>query len=418
MPMSATPAAADRPDVLVAGAGMSGLACARDLLAAGLTVRLVEASDAVGGRMRSDRQDGFLIDRGFQVFNTSYPQYKRRLSLPDLRLRPFTPGVLTNTADGRVRFTDPTRQPRGFARQLAGRDTGARDVLALGVLSARDMLAPPRLLKRGDEHTTRTALAAAGFSEEFTQRFFRPFLAGVFLEDELETSSRFFHLVWRSMLRGTLCLPTDGIGAVPRQLARDLPAGVLRLESPVEALTDEGVLLADGRETAARAVVVATGPGPARRLLPRLSVPPYRVVTTYFHAAATSPLAEPTLVTDTGLRFLNSCVLSEVVPGYAPAGTALVATSVLGEDTDGRERDLRAALAEAYRSDTGGWELIAARTVPDALPAMAPPLPLGRPARLGAGRYVCGDHRATGSVQGALASGARAAREVLRDLGG
>jgi phytoene dehydrogenase-like protein len=412
--MTGTRAAAD---VLVVGAGLAGLACARDLIDSGLTVRVLEASDAVGGRMRTDRVGGFTVDRGFQVFNTSYPQARQRLSVRDLRLRPFTPGVLVHTDRGRLRFADPTRTPRMAADLLPGRLAGPRDLLALGALSARDMLAPVRLLKHGQDRTTRTALAAAGFSEDFVERFFRPFLSGVFLEDELETSSRFFHLVWRSMLRGTLCLPADGIGAVPRQLADALPSGTVRLESPVDRLTDAGVRLTAGDEVPARAVVVATGPGPAAGLLPGLDLPPYRVVTTYYHVAERSPLAEPTLLTDTRRRFLNTCVLSEVVPGYAPPGSSLVATSVLGGDDEDREAGVRDALAEAYGTPTDRWQLLTVRTVPDALPAMPPPQPLSRRALVAPGRYVCGDHRATGSVQGALASGARAAREVLRDLG-
>ncbi|MGW2821888.1 NAD(P)/FAD-dependent oxidoreductase [Streptomyces sp. NPDC001443] len=411
------------PDVLVVGAGPAGLACARDLLASGLHVTLLEASDEVGGRMRSDRHEGFVVDRGFQVFNTSYPQVRRRLALRALRLRPFTPGVLVHTDDGPLRFSDPTRRPRDLGDLRPGRLAGPRDLLALGALSARDLLAPVRLLKRGEDRTTRTALAAAGFSEEFVERFFRPFLSGVFLEDELETSARFFHLVWRSMLRGTLCLPGEGIGAVPRLLADALPAGTLRLETAVAALTDDGVELVTGAELPARAVVVATGPGPAAVLLPGLDVPAYRVVTTYYHVAARSPLAEPTLLTDTRGRFLNTCVLTEVVPEYAPASMSLIATSVLGEDTAGRERAVREALGDAYGAhgaygvDTAGWDLLTSRTVRDALPVMTPPWPLSRTARVAPGRYVCGDHRATGSVQGALASGARAAREVARDLG-
>ncbi|MFG2889007.1 NAD(P)/FAD-dependent oxidoreductase [Streptomyces sp. NPDC048248] len=405
-------------DVLVIGAGPAGLACAQDLLSAGLTVRVAEASDAVGGRMRTDRVDGFVVDRGFQVFNTSYPQVRKRLDLRALRLRPFTPGVLVHTDEGRLRFTDPTRVPRRAADLLPGRLARSRDLFALGALSARDMLAPARLLTRGADRTTRTALAAAGVSEEFVERFFRPFLSGVFLEDELETSSRVFHLVWRSMLRGTLCLPGEGIAAVPRQLADRLPEGTVRLGCPVDRLTDDGAQLSDGGGLLrARTVIVATGAAAARSLLPGLPVPAHRTVTTYYHAAQASPLAEPTLLTDARLRFLNSCVLSEVVPGYAPAGTSLVATSVLGTDSPGQEGALRAALSEAYAADASGWELVTVRTIRDALPAMPPPHPLSRPSRIGPGRYVCGDHRATGSVQGALASGARAAREMLRDLG-
>jgi phytoene dehydrogenase-like protein len=189
--------ASDGLQVVVIGAGLAGLACAADLAAAGLTVAVVEASDSPGGRMRTDRQAGFLLDRGFQVFNTSYPQVRRRIDLRALRLRPFTPGMLLNTGQGRLRFTDPTRQPGQAADLLPGRLAGPRDLAAAGILSARDMLLPARLIRRSQDRTTLAALARAGISADLTERLFRPFLAGAFLEDQLETSSRFFHFVWR-----------------------------------------------------------------------------------------------------------------------------------------------------------------------------------------------------------------------------
>ncbi|MET9480080.1 NAD(P)/FAD-dependent oxidoreductase [Streptomyces sp. NPDC006638] len=402
-----------RTDVVVIGAGMAGLACAADLIRAGRSVRVLEAADAVGGRMRTDRHEGFLLDRGFQVFNTAYPQVKRRIDLRGLRLRPFTPGALVRTEDTTLRFTDPSRQPGAVADLLPGRLAPGRDLLALGLLTARDMLGPVAGLKRRPDRTTLTALADAGISPGLVERFFRPFLSGVFLEDELETSSRFFHLVWRSMLRGTLCLPSAGIGAVPAQLADGLPPDTVRLETPVAELTDDGVRGEEGTEWPADTVVVATGPRAAARLLPGLDVPATRTVTTYYHAAPAPPLREPTLLVDTRRRFLNTCVISEVVPGYAPAGRSLVSTSVLGPELPGREATLRADLADAYGESTGAWEPLATYTIEDALPAMPPPWPLSRPTRTGPGRYVCGDHRATGSVQGALASGTRAARDVL-----
>ncbi|MGW6985515.1 NAD(P)/FAD-dependent oxidoreductase [Streptomyces sp. NPDC054932] len=404
-------------DVVVVGAGAAGLACTVDLIAAGLRVRLLEASDAVGGRMRTDRIRGFTFDRGFQVLNTSYPQVKRRLNLRDLRLRPFTPGVLVHTAEGPRRFTDPTRLLRESSDLLPGRLASARDLAALGVLSARDMLTPPTRLRARSDTTTLTALADAGLSPGFVETFFRPFLSGVFLEDRLETSARFFHFVWRSLLRGTTCLPGEGIGAVPAQLAAGLPDGVLQTDTPVASLTAEGVVLADAGEVIAPAVVVATGHGVAARLLPGLDVPRGRTVTTLYHAADRSPLAEPTLLIDAGRRFLNTCVLTEVHPGYSQDGRALVSTSVLGKPGHVDEAAVRVALAEAYRSsDTENWEAVHRVTVHDALPAMPSPLPLSRTTRFTPGRYVCGDHRATGSLQGALASGTRAAREVLADL--
>ncbi|MFF5047822.1 NAD(P)/FAD-dependent oxidoreductase [[Kitasatospora] papulosa] len=403
------------PDAVVVGAGLAGLACALDLIRAGLRVELLEASDGVGGRMRTDRRDGFLLDRGFQVFNTSYPQVKKRLDLRALRLRPFTPGLVARTSSGRVRLTDPTRRPGDVGALLPGRVLPARDLAALAALTARDVLLPAKRVGRMTDRTAAEALVRAGLSPLAIEDLLRPFLSGVFLEEGLETSARFLHLVWRSMARGTLCLPAHGIGAVPAQLAAGLPEGALRLDSAVTGVTDSGVLLADGGERPGGAVVVATDSATAARLLPGLPVPDGRTVTTYYHAADRSPLTEPTLVVDSGLAVLNSCVLTEVAPSYAPRGTALVSTSVLGSGPPGGERTVRARLAELYDADTSTWETVAAYTVEGALPAMRPPWPLSRTTRFAPGRYVCGDHRATGSVQGALASGSRAAREVLAD---
>jgi glycine/D-amino acid oxidase-like deaminating enzyme len=402
-------------DVIVVGAGLAGLACSADLLNAGLSVRLLEASDAVGGRMRTDTVAGFRLDRGFQVFNTSYPQVKRRLDLRALRLRPFTAGLLLAHGDRRVKLGDPTRGGAPLAELVPGRFASARDLAALGALAGRDLLAPAALLRRGPETTTRAALARAGVSDALVEALFRPFLAGVFLDDSLETSGRFFHLVLRSMLRGTLCLPASGVRAVPDQLAAALPQGTLRLGSPVLRLEGSGVCLADGTEMTADAVVVATGAGAATVLLPDLDTVPGRTVTTYYHAAARSPLPEPTLVVDGSRAVLHTCVLTEVAPTYSADGRALVSTSVLGGDEAGQEARVRGRLGELYRTDTGRWEHIATRTIPDALPAMPAPHPLIRSSRLGQRRYLCGDHRATGSLQGALASGSRAARDILAD---
>ncbi|MFE9342915.1 NAD(P)/FAD-dependent oxidoreductase [Streptomyces olivaceus] len=404
------------PDVVVVGAGLAGLACALDLCRAGRRVALLEASDGVGGRMRTDRRDGYLLDRGFQVFNTSYPQVKRRLDLKRLRLRPFTPGVLAHTPGGPVRVADPTRRPESARALLPGRVFGARDLAALAALTAGDALLPAGVLKRRADRSTSAALRRAGVSDAAVAHVLRPFLSGVFLEDRLETSARFFHLVWRSMVRGSLCLPADGIGAVPAQLAEGLPDGVLRLESPVREITPAGVLLEDGTETPAGSVVVATDAATAGRLLPGLSAPEGRTVTTYYHATDRPPLAEPTLVVDSAGTVLNTCVLSRVAPTYAPPGTALVSTSVLGADLPGTAGTVLRRLAELYRTPTGDWRQVAAYTVEGALPVMRPPWPLSRTTRHAPGRHVCGDHRATGSVQGALASGTRAAREVLADL--
>ncbi|MGI5447173.1 NAD(P)/FAD-dependent oxidoreductase [Streptomyces sp. CA-243310] len=405
-------------NVIVVGAGLAGLTCALDLARAGVRVRVLEASDGVGGRMRSDLRDGFVLDRGFQVFNTAYPQVKRRVNLRDLRLRPFTPGVLTHMPDGgRVRFGDPTRRPGDATALLTGRRVPVRGLAGLGALTAVDTLAPVRALRTLPERTTRRELARWGVGDALVDAFMRPFLAGVFLEDDLETSSRMFHLTWRSMIRGTLTLPSNGIGAVPEQLAAGLPEGCLELGARVSAVSGAGVVLADGSAHEATGVVVATDTACASALVPALGEPrATRTVTTHYHATPTSPLREPTLLVDSRRRFLNTCVLTEVAPGYAVDGRALVSTSVLGDDTPEGRSALVSVLSEVYGTDATRWQAVAAVTVPGALPAMPPPWPLSRTTRVEDGVYVCGDHRATGSVQGAMASGTRAARELLADL--
>ncbi|MBP0450732.1 FAD-dependent oxidoreductase [Kitasatospora sp. RG8] len=401
-------------EVIVVGAGLAGLACALDLTAAGREVLVLEAADDVGGRMRTDVVQGFRLDRGFQVFNTSYPQVKRRLEPASLGLCPFTPGFLLADARGLRRVVDPTRRPGQALDLLTGRLLPLRDLAALGLLGAGDAALPTAVLRRLPETSTGRALRRAGVSRRTVDEVLAPFLAGVFLEEGLETSSRMFHLVWRSLVRGSLCLPRDGIGAVPRQLAARLPPGRLLCGTRVDRVTADGVALADGSALRAGVVVVATGMSQAARLLPGLRVPTARAVTTFYHAAPVSPLSEPTLVVDAGRQVLNTVVMSEVVPGVSPDGRALVATSVLG--TEASEEAARLRAGELYGADTSGWRLLSDYRIAEALPAGPAPLALSRGTRFGPGRHVCGDHRATASVQGALASGARAAREVSADL--
>jgi hypothetical protein len=321
-----------------------------------------------------------------------------------------------HTARGRVEVTDPVRDPRSLANLRRGLPGSVRDVAALFAMSAHDGAVPVRRLKEAADEPARVSLRAAGLTQPFIDGVLRPFFAGVFLEPDLATSSRMLHLVWRSMIRGRISLPAGGVGTVPDQLAKRLPDGCLKLESPVQHLRDEGVLLADGRDIRARTVVVATGAAEASGLVPDLPAAATRAVTTFHHVADRSPLRRPTVLVDGEGELLNTVVLTEVCPDYAPEGRILISTSVLGEAGPADEKAVRERLAVVYDCDTSRWDFLAHYAIPGALPAMLPPWPLSRPTKVAGGRYVCGDHRATGSVQGAMASGARAAREVLADL--
>ncbi|MEV0199707.1 NAD(P)/FAD-dependent oxidoreductase [Nonomuraea sp. NPDC050691] len=399
--------------VIVVGAGMAGLACAVRLHEAGMAVRVLEASDGVGGRVRTDVVDGFRLDRGYQVFNTAYPEARRVLDIDALDLRPFASGVIVQGTTARARVMLPWRHPRhALSGLLAGLGT-LRDNAALAAITTRDLALPGSRLRGGRERRTDEELRAWGMSPKMIDCLMRPFLAGVLLERDLETSSRVFHLFWRSFARGTIGLPALGMGQIPRQLADRLPPGAITLGARVSEVAAGGVRLADGTTIESPAVVVAADPVAAGDLLGEIEAPPMRAVTTFYHAAPRSPLREPVQIVDATGAVTDTLVITDAAPDYSADGRALVSTSVLGLNTD--ERPVRRRLTEIYGT-TSGWEHLATYPVPAALPAMPPPHPLRKPVRLRAGLYVCGDHRDTGSLQGALVSGRRAAQAVLTDL--
>ncbi|MFI5528164.1 NAD(P)/FAD-dependent oxidoreductase [Kitasatospora sp. NPDC051853] len=414
------------PDVIVVGAGLAGLATARTLTGHGLTVQVLEATERLGGRLAAHELDGFRLDHGGQLLNTDFPEPGRRLDLDRLELRPLAPGVLVHSAGRRHRFGDP----QGAARTASVRGPfgspldRARLSSALGRLAATPA---GRLLAR-PETTAARALADRGHSPRTVDGLLRPLLGALLSDPELGTSSRVADLVLRSYARGRLCLPAAGLAAVPEQLAESLPAGTLRLGVRVTSVSADGVETAAHGRIAARAVVLATDARSAADLLPGLRLPVFHPVTTYYHVADRSPLGEPVLLLDgdrPGGRAVlsHSLVLSDVSEGYAPAGRALIATTVLGArhfdhgGAGGYEPVVRRRLAELYGAEASGWEFLTVRHLPDAVPAMPPPHNLRRPVRVLAGLYVCGDHRDTSTVQGALVSARRATHAVLRDLG-
>ena len=405
--------------VVVVGGGLAGLACATRLQRVGVPVLLLEAGDVVGGRVRSDVVDGFTVDRGFQVLNTAYPALRRAVRLRDLDLRPLPNGIRVRR-NGRLHdLPHPAASPAAPLRALASSATGWRGKAALARYAGSVLVTGPRRLKERPDVTAGEAWAT--LPTGLVRDVLAPFMSGVVLEDEMTTSRVFTDLMMRMFATGRSAVPATGMQALPHALARQLPPDSLRLGSPVAEVRPDRVALSDGTTIEARAVVVATDPWTAPSLVPALGSPPHpRGVTTFWFAARPWRGLDGTLTVDAdGSGVTNSVVLTASAPSYSSDGRALVATSVL--HTGGRARlDAAAArrtAAALHRAPDDDWELVAAHEVPLALPSMTAPHPLRRPAYLpSAGVWVAGDHRDTSSIQGALVSGDRVARSVLRHL--
>ncbi|MGW2781036.1 NAD(P)/FAD-dependent oxidoreductase [Streptomyces populi] len=429
-------------DVVVVGAGVAGLAAARHLTGAGLTTAVLEAAPHVGGRMSTEKVDGFRLDRLGRLLSTSYPELRHTPGLDALVLRPFSPGVLLHS-DGHRHHTGTPGTPRSArgalttARALASaprlplsrpaRGTtrpgplgGPLDQSRLSAALARLASTPPERLLARPDLTTAKSLAARGLPARTVDAFLRPLLAALLCDPELRTSSRLADLALHSFATGRLCLPEGGADALPELLAAALPPGTVHTGVEVTAVSTTRVTTKEHGELRCRAVLLATGARAAAQFLPGLHVPAFHPVTVLHHTTDEPPLTEPALLLDADRSgpVAHTAVVSQVDPARAPAGRALISSTVLGTPPAAAHLDaaVRAQLARLYGTSTTRWELLAVHHEPEAVPAMPPPHDLRRPVRLLAGLYVCGDHRDTSTVQGALHSARRAAHALLTDL--
>ncbi len=408
-------------DVLIIGAGLAGLSCARTLEGYGISYLLLEASDTIGGRIRTDQMGGFLLDRGFQVFSTAYPEAERILDYPALNLHHFSPGAVIRFQGKWHRMLDPFRHPFSALQAL---------LIPIGTFSDKFRVAKfrhralsgtiPDVFTR-PETSTLQYLTNLGFSTSMIERFFRPFLGGVFLDPELKTSSRMAEFIFRMFASGNISLPAEGMGAISQQLCSLVPPKKIRTQARVASIHKTTVTLESRESLSARAIVVATE-GPATgELLPSLTPPPYHTVTSLYFAAPEPPFKGPYLLLNgEGVGPINNlCVLSQVAPTYSKNSQHLLSVSVLnriGQPEPSLESQVRRQLQDWFGTQAKEWQHIHTYTIKAAQPRQVVPFPnpYSFQSHLQNGIFVCGDFCATGTIDGAIFSGRRAAQE-LRD---
>ncbi|MBX3351093.1 MAG: FAD-dependent oxidoreductase [Nitrospira sp.] len=413
---------ASTPNVLIIGAGLAGLACARRLTNAGFTCTVLEASDGVGGRVRTDRVEGFQLDRGFQVFLAGYLEARETLDYSALELMPFHAGALIRR-EGRFHvMSDPFRRPQDLPQMLLSPIGSFADKFRL-LRMRRDVLQQHLCsVMKDPSRPTREVLQAYDFSDAMVRHFFRPFLSGVFLESELNTPCWIFEVVWAAFCRGVTALPRDGMGAIAQQLAATLPPGTIRLNQAVQEIQGSSVVLGSGESLMADVLVVATDDATAARLRgeDKPIAPARGSVTVYFDASAAPQRGPWLMVNGDGDGVVRTvCVLSEAAPSYAPPGRALISVTVI-EQMDPQSdllQVVRRHLQSWFGSQVNEWRHLRTDRIQRALPPLDALSPGNRTTspRLAAGLYLCGDYRESGTLDGALASGRKAAEAILAD---
>lgn len=319
-------------DIIIVGAGISGLIAAYELEKRNLDVLIVEKSDRVGGRVKTDLINGYQLDHGFQVLLTAYPEAQKYLDYASLQLKYFDPGaIIMEAGDHHTILSDPTRKPLKLPSTLLSKAGTLQDKLRIWQLSRKLKNESLEAIFKKPSIHTQDYLQAFGFSDTIIHYFFKPFFGGIFLENELKTSSRMFEFVFKMFSSGHAALPAKGMEEIPKQLKEKLSKTDFLFNYEVVSVNGNEVTLDDGNVLTAKAVVIATQPD---KIIQKLKgqFPGYQQVTNLYFTTDQSFVSQPLigLVPSNELNINNLCFLNDTAPVYASHGKSLLSVSVNG----------------------------------------------------------------------------------------
>lgn len=413
-----------QPTVIIIGGGLAGLTAARQLHSQNIDFLLLEASDRIGGRVKTDLLDGFRLDHGFQVLLRAYPEVQRWIDYSKLDLKNFLPGALLLHPDGsKDRIGDPLRDISSLFPTLFSKAGSLSDKFKILKLRSRLSKLDIETIFEQDEKSCLDALRQDyGFSDQMIDRFFKPFFSGIFLEKDLVTSRRMFDFVFKIFGKGFAAVPNLGMEEVPKQLAATLPEKSIKVKHRVEEIKGQEIKLSDGSSITAPHIIVATQ---ANGLVKELAPVNTRFQSTvHLHFVSdTPPISRPIIALNTNANRLsnNICTINQVATAYAPSGKHLISISLVGiPESKGSqlEQAVRKELVPWFGKVTEEWQLLHQRTVHYALPQQSSVKHVIQPSQLQLrkGLYACGDFALNGSLNAAMRAGRFAGEQVLANL--
>ncbi len=405
---------------VIIGGGVSGLTCAKYLNDRGMGFMILEGSDALGGKVRTDIVEGFRLDRGFQVLLTNYVEARKILNYSNLDLRYFEPGALIRTGKGFAKIENPFKNKGSvfsisFSSILSGSDKAKIKKFAKYVSDI-----PDEEFFNMDDTDTLKFLKGYGWSKELIAQFFKPFFGGFFLENEMSTSSNLFHFFFKQFFKGELAMPAEGIQAIPEQISEMISKEKIRLNSFVKGIEANQVFLENGEVLTADRIVIATDPHTASGLLGEKKTYEYHANTCTYFCAEYSPLK--------GQKFLNLnpdrkgvvhslCVPTDIAHTYGITGKALIAVSTQGlEKIDERNHvnRIKRELYDWFGAQVNVWKHLRTYHMPEAQ-VKFPAGTRKQPLKLGENFYRCGDYLAYPSMNAAMQTG-REVAEMISEI--
>ena len=409
-----------KEDVIIVGAGIAGLTAAVHLHRAGRKVLVLEASERAGGRIKTDLHEGFLLDRGFQVLLTAYPETKSLLNYSTLNLKKMLPGATVLYDGGQFEIADPFRRPSAALATLFAPVGTLKDKINTLWLKNRLQKLSIDAIFEQPEQTTRKQLIEYGFSPIMIERFYAPFMSGIFLENKLDTSRRMFDFVMKMFSDGDVAIPELGMEEIPKQLVAMLPINTVRCNTKVTAIEGNKIITADGTILEANQILLATEANQlTHNFIPKQKMTSHQVTNIYFEATeAPTKKAVVVLNASKQKKFVNNLtVISNVSKAYAPAGKVLISVSynrIPAFDDATLAQNMKQELKQWYGDKVDSWKILKGYRIEYALPTQQTVRNeiSAEEIKISDVLYICGDNLLNGSINAAMKTGRLAAEAM------